>query len=68
MTVCCDIRGCPGSQYINCAAYKTGKNCWEVLDVPCCKRNDKGRCKECSIYLKAMGKGGDSKDGNSSSN
>lgn len=50
MKRCYDIRGCPASHYLRCPAYKTDKNCWEVPNLPCCKRNDKERCKDCSIY------------------
>lgn len=54
---CCDyeIRGCTASSYLSCSAYKEEKNCWEAeKEIPCCKRNDKTRCRECKIYLKYL--------------
>lgn len=55
---CRELRGCPASMYFNCPAYAMGKNCWEVSDVPCCRRNDKIRCETCSLYLMHLsGKG-----------
>lgn len=56
MQKCDEIRGCPASYYMNCQAYQSGKNCWEVLDIPCCKQKDKNRCKECDIYVLACQK------------
>ncbi|MDI6782170.1 MAG: hypothetical protein QME49_08730 [bacterium] len=55
MKKCYDVRGCPASHYLRCAAYASGKDCWEVPDIPCCKRNDKERCKECNIYQGVFG-------------
>jgi len=49
-----DVKGCPASQYLICEAYKNGKNCWETQGVPCCKRDNKERCKECEVYKKAL--------------
>ncbi|MEW6607238.1 MAG: hypothetical protein AB1414_07245 [bacterium] len=58
MKRCYEIRGCPASHYLNCQAYQQGSNCWEILNVPCCKRNDKDRCLQCPIYQSAVGKTG----------
>ena len=57
MNKCSDynIRGCPASSYLICSAYKEGTNCWEAeRDIPCCKRENKDRCKDCSVYKKAL--------------
>lgn len=56
MNRCSDyaIKGCPASQYMICEAYRTGRNCWETKGIPCCKRNDKERCKGCEVYIKAQ--------------
>lgn len=56
MNRCSDyaLKGCPASQYLICEAYKNEKNCWETQGVPCCKRDDKERCKECEVYKKAQ--------------
>jgi hypothetical protein len=54
MLRCYEVRGCPASFYLRCPAYEQNKNCWEVPNLPCCKRNDKSRCKQCSIYQKAF--------------
>ncbi|MDO8885499.1 hypothetical protein [Candidatus Oleimmundimicrobium sp.] len=51
MNECRDLLGCPASMYFNCPAYLMDKNCWEVSDVQCCRRNDKTRCQACSVYL-----------------
>lgn len=53
MKRCFEIQGCPASLYLICPAYKEKKSCWEILGVPCCKRNNKDRCLECSLYLNA---------------
>lgn len=58
MKRCYDIRGCPASHYLRCSAYQIGKNCWEEPNIPCCKRNEKERCKDCSIYQATMGQSG----------
>ena len=47
---CQQIRVCPASHYLFCAAYKRGVNCWEAVGKPCCKRNDPKRCKDCWVY------------------
>lgn len=57
MTRCCDfdVGGCTASFYLSCVAYKEGKNCWEVeVSIPCCKRNNKERCRDCNTYQKAV--------------
>jgi hypothetical protein len=46
------MRGCPASQYLNCEAYATGKNCWEIAKKPCCKQVNCEACIRCSIFLK----------------
>jgi hypothetical protein len=35
----------------DCASRTRGRQCWETVDVACCRRNDKKRCCFCSIYL-----------------
>jgi len=50
---CLEARGCPASHYLICEAYKEKKSCWEVADVPCCKRKNKDRCIECPVYIAA---------------
>jgi hypothetical protein len=58
MKRCFEVRGCPASHYLICQAYKEGKDCWEVEDIPCCKRKNKDRCKDCNVYMDALeGKG-----------
>ncbi len=47
---CSNLRRCPASYYHNCSAYKKGLNCWDVEDVPCCRRNDKSRCSSCTLF------------------
>lgn len=49
-----EIKGCPASHYLSCPAYSRGLNCWEVENVPCCRRNDKIRCYSCKVYLKVL--------------
>lgn len=49
-SACSDLRKCPASHYHNCQAYKSGLNCWDIEDVPCCRRNDKARCYTCTLY------------------
>ncbi|MFQ6132646.1 MAG: hypothetical protein ACE5R4_11460 [Armatimonadota bacterium] len=53
MSICQKVRSCPASHYMNCVAFDTDRNCWEVADKPCCKRRDLSRCAECPIYLEA---------------
>ncbi|MDI6786080.1 MAG: hypothetical protein QMD92_05155 [bacterium] len=53
MLKCLDVKGCSAGYYLKCPAFKAGKSCWEVPNVPCCKRNDFERCKECSVYIRA---------------
>ncbi|MDI6703185.1 MAG: hypothetical protein QME40_00655 [bacterium] len=53
MKRCYEIQTCPASHYLRCPAYKTGKDCWETTDLPCCKRNNKDRCNDCYVYIKA---------------
>lgn len=56
MKRCYEVRGCPASHYLNCAAYRQEINCWEATNIPCCKRNDKERCSQCPIYQIAFSK------------
>lgn len=56
MKRCFEVEPCPASHYLKCPAYKQGKNCWETVNIPCCKRNNKDRCPPCSVYMAAMGK------------
>ncbi|MDD5090130.1 MAG: hypothetical protein PHQ23_04360 [Candidatus Wallbacteria bacterium] len=51
---CWDIHVCPAAEYLSCEAYKSGKNCWEVREKPCCKRNDFARCLTCPVYLQYL--------------
>lgn len=53
MKRCIEVHGCPASHYLICKAYKEGKSCWEVPGVPCCKRDNKDRCPDCSVYIDA---------------
>ncbi|HAW60059.1 MAG TPA: hypothetical protein DCW86_01130 [Actinobacteria bacterium] len=48
---CREMKGCPASQYFICPAFSAGKNCWEIPNVPCCRRNDKTRCRSCTLFL-----------------
>lgn len=60
MKRCFEIQGCPASLYLICPAYKEKKSCWEILGVPCCKRNNKDRC--LSVFsLSQCPEGGDLK-------
>ncbi len=53
---CFSIQKCPSTQYFKCKAFADERNCWEIPDVPCCKRNDKRRCLNCSVYFVASKK------------
>jgi len=54
MKHCWEVTNRPASMYLQCVAYKEKLNCWEVKDIPCCKRENKDRCKECSVYQAAF--------------
>ncbi|MFQ3550053.1 MAG: hypothetical protein SNJ70_09925 [Armatimonadota bacterium] len=45
---------CPESFHSNCEAYKSGKNCWEVEEKPCCLSNDLDNCVKCSIFKSSV--------------
>lgn len=53
MLKCLDVKGCSAGYYLKCPAFKIEKSCWEVSNVPCCKRNDIERCKICPVYIRA---------------
>ncbi|MDI6786360.1 MAG: hypothetical protein QMD92_06575 [bacterium] len=53
MKRCFEVRCCPVSCYMICNAYKNGTNCWDTNNIPCCKRDNKDRCKSCHIYKTA---------------
>ncbi|MBU2599747.1 hypothetical protein KJ849_04120 [bacterium] len=53
MKRCFEIRYCPASCYIVCDAYKNGTDCWDTPHIPCCKRDNKGRCLECFVLIQA---------------
>jgi hypothetical protein len=50
---CYEVRGCSASFYLKCPAYEKGKDCWNVTNLPCCKRNNKDRCKDCTVFIEA---------------
>jgi hypothetical protein len=54
MKRCFEVRHCPASCYMICKAYKEGSDCWNTINIPCCKRNNKDRCENCHIYKEAL--------------
>ena len=44
------VHGCPASNYLNCQAYASDRNCWEVRQKPCCPVTDESECVDCEIY------------------
>lgn len=56
--VCSDytVKGCPASYYLNCPAYLSDANCWEVTQRPCCDKRSKTACSYCPVYLAGRSK------------
>jgi hypothetical protein len=55
--VCSDynVKGCPASYYLNCPAYLSGTNCWEVKEKPCCAQGNLRACSGCEVYRRGVG-------------
>ncbi len=47
------VKGCPASCYLKCPALRDGKNCWEVLNVPCCPKSSLDACRRCEVFKRA---------------
>lgn len=54
------VKGCPASCYLNCTALREGKNCWEVLSVPCCPKSTLAACRRCEVFKRASALAADS--------
>lgn len=48
MNSCWDIKGCPASHYMDCAAYKQQTSCWNIKQGCCCDAYE--TCDKCVIY------------------
>jgi len=47
---CWDIKNCPASYYLKCAAYVKKQSCWDIRDGCLCHTYDS--CEKCSIFKK----------------
>jgi|GEM_PF-852381 len=56
--VCSDynVKGCPASYYLNCPAYLSNVNCWEVSKRPCCDKHSRSACMNCPVYHAGLAK------------
>jgi len=57
MNSCWDIKGCPASHYMDCAAYKQRTSCWKIKQGCCCSTYE--ICEKCVIYKNHVRKGQD---------
>jgi hypothetical protein len=48
MRKCWQIKGCPASHYVNCAAYIKDVDCWQIKQGCLC--SEVGSCADCYIY------------------
>ncbi|HAW60361.1 MAG TPA: hypothetical protein DCW86_02675 [Actinobacteria bacterium] len=52
MKNCWNLKGCPASYYLNCAAYEKRVSCWEIKEGCLCRVHE--RCEDCPIYIKHL--------------